>query len=98
MGKHALHNGMADIKLNNSNSQYFNNYIFETDICVTYKMLIEITIIFNWYGVTMTQLITFVPSYSCNNITLKTAAIAAETVDKIHHKHEVDFVGSLYTA
>ena len=35
---------------------------------------------FNCYGVTATQLTTFVPSYCCdNNITLKTAAIAAET-------------------
>jgi len=71
---------MAPIQLNNFNSQHFNNYIFETSICIIYNILIEIIIIFNWYGVTMTQLITFVPLYSCNNIILKTAAIAAETV------------------
>ena len=35
---------------------------------------------FNWYGVTVTQLTTFVPLYSCNNkITLKMATVVAET-------------------
>ena len=35
---------------------------------------------FNRYRVTAAQLITFVPLYSCNNnITLKMAAIVAET-------------------
>jgi hypothetical protein len=35
---------------------------------------------FNYYRMTATQLTTFVPLYSCNNnITLKMAAVAAET-------------------
>ena len=42
-------------------------------------MLTEVIIIFNCYGVTETQLTTFVPfnSYN-NNFTLKVAAIAAK--------------------
>jgi len=40
---------------------------------------IEIIILVNCYGVTATQLTTFVPLYSCNNITLKMATVAAET-------------------
>ena len=51
-----------------------------TYIYITYIILTEITIIFNCYGVTATQLITFVLLYSCNNnITLKMAEIPAET-------------------
>jgi len=42
-----------------------------------------------------------VPLYSCNNLTLKMAAIATETCwwehcNKTHHKNEGYFVGYLY--
>jgi hypothetical protein len=42
-------------------------------------ILTEITIIYNCYGVTPTQLTTFIP-FHCydNNITLKMAVVAAE--------------------
>jgi len=61
-------------------SKDFNHYSFLTHIYSTYMILTGITIISNCYGMTMTQLTTFVPLYCCNNnITLKMAAIAAET-------------------
>jgi hypothetical protein len=41
--------------------------------------LIEITVIFNWYEVKTTQLTAIAPLHSCNNITPKMTAIAAET-------------------
>jgi uncharacterized protein (DUF1919 family) len=49
----------------------------------------------------VTQLSKFVHLYSCNDITLKMAVIAAETcgeniVNKIHHKYQSAFVGYLY--
>ena len=52
---------------------------FVTYIYITYIILTEIIVIFNCYGVTMTQLTTFVSLYSRNNIALKMTAEAAET-------------------
>jgi len=52
-------------RLNHFNSQDFNNYPL-TFIFIPYIILTEIIIIFNCYGVTVTQLTTFVPLYSCN--------------------------------
>jgi hypothetical protein len=67
-------------RLNNLNSQDFNHCPFLNYISITYIILNEIIIIFNCYGVTVTQLTTFVLFYSCNNnITPKIDAIAAET-------------------
>jgi hypothetical protein len=48
-------------------------------IYITYIILTEIIIIFSCYGVTATQLTAFVPVYFYNNITLKMAAVVAET-------------------
>jgi hypothetical protein len=59
-------------------SQDINHYPFFTYIYITYIILTEIIIFFNCYGVKMTQLTTSAPWYSCNNITLKMAAILAE--------------------
>jgi hypothetical protein len=58
-------------------SQDFKHFPFLTYIYVTYIILTEIIIIFNCYEVTATQLTTFIPLYSYNNITLKMAALAA---------------------
>jgi hypothetical protein len=67
-------------RLNNFNSQDFNHYPFLTNIYITYTILTVIIIILNCYGMMLTQLTRFVPLYSCdNNITLKMAAVAAET-------------------
>jgi hypothetical protein len=55
----------------NFNSQDFNHYQLLTYIYITYKILT--------YRVTATQLTTFVPLYSYNNITLMMAAIEAYT-------------------
>jgi hypothetical protein len=67
-------------RLINFDSQDFNHYPFLTYINITYIILTVIIIIFNCYGVTATQLTTFVSFYSCdNNITLKMDAVAAET-------------------
>jgi len=46
---------------------------------MTYIIVTEITITFNCYGVTATQVTTFVPLYCCDNVALNMAAIAAET-------------------
>jgi hypothetical protein len=59
-------------------AQDFNHYPFLTSV-LTYIIVTEIIVIFNCYGVMTTQLTTFAPLYSCNNITQKKAAIAAET-------------------
>jgi len=49
-------------------------------IYITYIILTEIIIIFNCHGMAAKQLTTFVPLYNFNNnITLKMAAIVAET-------------------
>jgi hypothetical protein len=65
---------------NDFKSQDFNHYPFLTYICITYIIINETIIIFNCYGVTATQLTTFVPLYSFNNyINLKMATLAAET-------------------
>jgi DNA polymerase sigma len=48
-------------------------------IYITCTSITEIIIIVNRYEMTATQLTTFVPLCSCNNITLNLAAIAAET-------------------
>jgi hypothetical protein len=48
-------------------------------ITYTYIILTEIKIIVNYFGVRTTQLTTFETLYSCNNNTLKMAAVAAET-------------------
>jgi len=53
-------------RLNNFNSQDFNNYPL-TYIFISYIILTKIIIIFNCYGVTVTQLTTFVPLYFCND-------------------------------
>ena len=66
-------------RLNNFNSQEFNHYPFLTCIYITYVILTDILIFFNCYGVTTTQLIIFVPWYSCNNVTLNMAATVSET-------------------
>jgi len=55
----------------------FNHYPFVTYIYNTHLILTEIIIIFKNYGMT-TQLNEFLPLYSCNNITLMMAGIAAE--------------------
>jgi len=69
---HILYTGCAKIKKNNSGAKRLT-YIYITDTVLT-----NIIIIFS-YGV-MTQLITFVPSYTCNNtITMKVAAVVSET-------------------
>jgi len=60
-------------------TQDFKHYPFLTYIYITNIILTEILIIFNCCRMTVTQLTTFVPFYSCNNITLKIAATAAET-------------------
>jgi len=60
-------------------SQDFNICPFLTHIYMTYIMLTKI-VIFNCYGVMVTQLTTLVCLYSCNNnITLKMGRILAET-------------------
>jgi len=61
--------------LNDINSQGFNHRPLLA-LVITYIILTEI--ILSFYGVTATQLTTFVPLCS-RNITLKMAAIAAET-------------------
>jgi len=66
-------------RLNNFNPQDFKHYPLVTSIYIAYVILNEIIIIFNCYGVTVTQLTTFVSLYSCNNITMKMATVAAET-------------------
>jgi len=52
-------------RLNNFNSQDFNHYPLTSNF-IPYIILTEIIIIFNCYEVTVTQLTTFVPLYSCN--------------------------------
>ena len=52
---------------NDFKSQDFNHYPFLTYICITYIILTDHIITFNCYGVTVTQLTTFVCSYCCNN-------------------------------
>ena len=52
---------------NDFKSQDFNHYLFLTYICITYIILTDHIITFNHYGVTVTQLTTFVSSYYCNN-------------------------------
>jgi len=64
--------------LNKFNAKDFNHYPYLTHIYNTYIILTEIIMILNCFGV-MTQLTTFVPLYSCDNITQKMTAIAAET-------------------
>jgi hypothetical protein len=62
-----------------SNPQDLNYYLFLTYMHIAYIILPEI-IIFKCYGVIATELTTSVPLYYCNNnITLKMAAIVAET-------------------
>jgi len=46
---------------------------------MTCVILTEITITFNCYGVTATQLTTLVPLYCCDNVALNMTVIAAET-------------------
>ena len=65
--------------LKNFSSQGFNHLQYLNYIYIKYIILTEIIIIFNCCGMTTTQLTTFVPLYSCNNITLKIASIPAET-------------------
>jgi hypothetical protein len=58
----------------------FNHYPFLFYIYITYTTVTEIITILNYYVVTVTKITTFVHLYCCNNnITLKMAAIAAET-------------------
>jgi len=57
---------------------------------------LKIVLIFNFYRVTATQLITFVTLCSFNNITLKMAVIASKhivenTVNKVYHKYWTAF-------
>jgi len=52
-------------RLNNFNSQDFNHYLL-TYIFISYIILTEMIVIFNCYGVMVTQLTTFVHLYSCN--------------------------------
>jgi hypothetical protein len=67
-------------RLKKFKSPNFNHYPFLTSIYIIHIILTEIIIILNCCGMTATQLITFVHLCSCNNnITLKMAAIAAET-------------------
>ena len=76
---HIIASSITLHRLTNFNSQDFNYDPFLTYIYITHITLTEIIIIFNCYGVTMAQLTTLVPLYSCNNITLKMVMIAAET-------------------
>ena len=65
-------------RLKDFKSQDLNHHPCLTYICITYITVTEIIIIFNCYVATVTQLITAVPLYSCNNITLKMVTIAAK--------------------
>jgi len=84
--------GMLYLLFTDFSPTCFGRYCGHLQVGVILTRL-KIIIIFNRYGVTATQLTTFVPLYSCNNsITLKMAAIADETcwcediVNKIGHK------------
>ena len=58
----------------------FTKFLDLTSVYITCIILTEIIIIYNCYGVMVTQLTIFVPLYCCNNnITLKMAIIAAGT-------------------
>ena len=78
--RHIISSSITSHIPNNLIAKEFNLYQFVNFIYITYKIITEIIIIFNFYGVTATPRTTFVPLYCCNNNgTLKTAAIAAET-------------------
>ena len=64
--------------LRNFKPQDYNYYPFSSYIDITYIILSNIIKIYNCYGTT-SQLTTFVPLHSCNNVALKMATIAAET-------------------
>ena len=67
-------------RLKDCNSKDVNHNPFLTYICITRIILTKFIKLFNCYGVTATQLTKCVLFYCCNNnITLKMAAIPAET-------------------
>jgi hypothetical protein len=76
---HITTSSITPYALNNFNYQCFNHYPFLTYIYIIYVIFTVIITIFNFNDVTATQLTTFVPLCSCNNITLKMAEEAAET-------------------
>ena len=67
-------------RLNDFNTQDFNHYQFLTYVYITRQFLTEITVTFNCYGVTTTQLSEYVNLYFCDdNVTRKMVSVAAET-------------------
>ena len=84
---HITGSSISPHRPNNFNSQDFNHGPILTHIYITYTILTKIINIFNCYGVPATHLITFVQLCSYNtNITLKMAAIAAETCCWEHYE------------